>query len=222
MSLPQACLFDLDGLLIDTEPLHGQVWRNTALRFGGKINENQLKLLRGKKRVDCANQIIKWTNISVDLEEFLSEHKTFAETMLNKSKPMAGAEEFISWCYSKKIPMALVSSSTSESFKFKSQPHKWLQLIETRVLGDDMELKRGKPAPDPFLLGAKKLNIAPKDCWAFEDSKAGITSALAAGCQVWILREKEELIKKEILGKNPREINELSTALKELQKTWIG
>ena len=83
--------------------------------------------------------------------------------------------------------MALVTSSTSEAVAFKCAPHPWLKVIELRVMGDDPELAFGKPAPDPFLLAARRLRVSPGDCWAFEDSPAGAQSASLAGCQVLVL-----------------------------------
>ena len=63
-----------------------------------------------------------------------------------------------------------------------------MKLFSIYVLGDDKSLKKGKPAPDPYLLAAKKLNIAPQECWAVEDSISGVTSALRAGCFVLFLK----------------------------------
>jgi beta-phosphoglucomutase-like phosphatase (HAD superfamily) len=83
--------------------------------------------------------------------------------------------------------MALVTSSTSEAVAFKCAPHPWLNVIDLRVMGDDPELALGKPAPDPFLLAARRLKVSPADCWAFEDSQAGALSASLAGCQVLVL-----------------------------------
>ena len=59
------------------------------------------------------------------------------------------------------------------------------------VCGDDPELKAGKPEADPYLLAAKRLNVQPEHCWAFEDSEAGTQSALSAGCIVWRLIPSE-------------------------------
>ena len=59
-NFPKALLFDLDGVLIDSEPLHGQAWKETAALLNLNLTYNQLKLLRGKRRIDCANE----TNIN--------------------------------------------------------------------------------------------------------------------------------------------------------------
>ncbi len=114
--------------------------------------------------------------------------------------------------------MALVTSSSTDSFAFKSAPHPWLKMIPTRVLGDEPALKAGKPSPDPFLLAAKKLKVNPNYCWALEDSQAGTKAALAAGCKVWVLIDRKENHKIEInnTDANPCHITNLTTVLEEL------
>ncbi len=220
MESPQACLFDLDGLLLDTEHLHGQAWRLTASHFGKELSNKSLLLLRGRRRHDCAKQIIQWIEKPIEIEELLLIHKPISTKLISQANAMPGAEELVAWCFKKTIPMALVSSSTSESVAFKSAPHPWLKVIKTRVLGDDPVLKQGKPSPDPFLLAAKKLGVKPASSWAFEDSQSGTAAALAAGCQVWVLNDKRDFCKLEFdkSGKNPIHINHLNVALEELKK----
>jgi len=87
-----------------------------------------------------------------------------------------------------------------------------MNLFSTEVLGDDKLLAKGKPAPDPYLLAAEKLNISPQECWAVEDSISGVSSALKAGCYVLFLKDKnDELSEKNLFGKdtNLKTINNL-------------
>ena len=83
------------------------------------------------------------------------------------------------------------------------------------MYGDDPALIRGKPHPDPFVLGAQKLGCAASECWAFEDSKAGTSAALGAGCLVWVLDSDN----KEQLDGNPRTIRTLQRAVDEMINT---
>ncbi|MFM8526393.1 MAG: HAD family hydrolase, partial [Cyanobacteriota bacterium] len=76
---------------------------------------------------------------------------------------------------------------SSAAVAHKSTPHPWLSLITVRVHGDDPELLAGKPAPDVFLLAARRLGVEARNCWAFEDSPAGATAAVHAGCRVHVL-----------------------------------
>ena len=145
MDLPEACLFDLDGVLLDTESLHGQAWSHTASAFGTKLSKSQLMMLRGRRRLDCAEQIIRWLKKSISIDELLSIHQPIAKKLLSQTTEMSGAKDLVQWCSSHQIPTALVTSSTSESVALKSLPHSWLNLISTRVLGDDPDLSAGKP-----------------------------------------------------------------------------
>jgi len=215
--LPKAFLFDLDGVLIDSEPLHGQAWKETAAIFNLNLTNSQLKLLKGRRRIDCANEIVNWISKTVSTEEVLSLHKPISRKLILSAQAMQGSESLVNRCHNNNIPMALVTSSSSESFQIKTNHHKWINLFSIKVLGDDKLLAKGKPAPDPYLLAAKKLKLAPQECWAIEDSLAGVSSALKAGCFVLYLREKrEEITKKEFFEQDNKLIK--ITHLKEVEK----
>ncbi len=191
MSAPAACLFDLDGLLLDTEPLHGLAWRQAAERFGLKLPEAELMRLRGRRRLENARQVIAWIAERVgappSVEELLAVQQPIARRLVPRAAAMEGAPELLRQCRQRQVAMALVTSSSRESLALKTAGHPWLELIEVRIDGDDPELRAGKPAPDPFLLAAERLGVSPRDCWAFEDSPAGAIAAAAAGCRVHVL-----------------------------------
>jgi HAD superfamily hydrolase (TIGR01509 family) len=195
MAFPRACLFDLDGLLLDTEPCHGQAWRQAARHFGLVLSDAQLLLLRGRRRADCVDQVREWIGIAghavPGAEELLSIQQPIARRLLPGAAAMPGAPELVHRCRDLGIPMAMVTSSASEAVALKLAPHDWLAAIELHVLGDDPELRSGKPEPDPFLLAAERLEVPPAECWVFEDSPAGATAAAAAGCRVYVLLAPE-------------------------------
>jgi pseudouridine-5'-monophosphatase len=150
-----------------------------------------LRSLRGRRRPDCAEQVCVWirtvTGSSPGTDALLAIRQPLADQLLPTARPMPGAEALVHNCVAKSIPMALATSSSRKAVERKASPHPWLHLIKVRVYGDDPALRGGKPSPDPFLLAAKRLGAAPQDCWAFEDSQAGIQAAVAAGCQVFAL-----------------------------------
>ncbi|MCP9916211.1 HAD family hydrolase [Cyanobium sp. ATX 6F1] len=191
MSRPAACLFDLDGLLLDTEPLHGRAWREAARHFGVELAHEQLLALRGRRRDDNARQVRRWIKAgeapSPTPEELLAVQQPIARQLLPQASAIDGAAELLARCRELAIPMALVTSSSREAVARKAAPHPWLGLIELRVHGDDPELGQGKPAPDGYLLAARRLGVPAGDCWAFEDSPAGARAAHEAGCQVHVL-----------------------------------
>jgi pseudouridine-5'-monophosphatase len=194
MPAPAACLFDLDGLLLDTEPLHGRAWREAAARFGTPLNAGQLLALRGRRRLDCADQVLAWIRSNgghcPGSQELLAVRQPIAEALLAKAPAMPGAEALLHRCQARGVPMALATSSSRSAVALKAGPHPWLALIEERVYGDDPELGEGKPAPDIYRLAASRLGVDPRDCWAYEDSQAGARAAAAAGCRVHVLRHQ--------------------------------
>ena len=216
-NFPKAFLFDLDGVLIDSEPLHGKAWKKTAQHFDLNLTCDQLKLLRGKRRIDCAKELVKLIPKGVEAAELLNLHKPISRKLILTAQAMPGGESLVKRCHKENIPMALVTSSSHESVEIKTAPHKWMNLFSIRVLGDDKLLKKGKPAPDPYLLAAKKLNIAPKECWAVEDSISGVSSALEAGCFVFFLKENSDAQPKKEFFEQSKNLNEINH-LKEIEK----
>lgn len=195
MEGPAACLFDLDGLLLDTEPLHSQAWLQAARGFRLELNARQLLALRGRRRHDCAQQVLQWIGAAglavPTVDALLAVRQPIAEALLPQAPSMPGAPELVAGCLKRAIPMALVTSSSRSAVALKESPHPWLGAIALRVHGDDPELRAGKPDPDPYRLAARRLGVEASRCWAFEDSPAGAQSAAAAGCVVHVLLPKE-------------------------------
>ena len=213
---PAACLFDLDGLLLDTEPLHGRGWSQAASHFGAELSQAQLMQLRGRRRRDCAELVDQWLPHSVGVDAILSVQQPIVRALLPFAQAMPMAQQLVEHCATVGLPMALVTSSSREAVQTKIQPHTWLNQIEERVYGDDPQLTAGKPDPAPFLLAAERLRVTATQCWAMEDSEAGTSSALAAGCLVWRLCSEEEMTE---LTTNPRKVINLGIVLEELIST---
>jgi len=191
MDAPAACLFDLDGLLLDTEPLHSEAWQQAADQFGLRLSDDQLLALRGRRRLDCAALVCQWIGqagqVVPTVQALLAVRQPIAERLLPLAQPMPGAVALIAACQARGLPMAMVTSSSREAVALKEAPHPWLAAITVRVHGDDPALAAGKPAPDPYRLAAARLGVDPRTCWAFEDSHAGVQAAVAAGCLVHVL-----------------------------------
>ena len=191
MAHPAACLFDLDGLLLDTEPLHAEAWQQAANHFKRQLTAEELLGLRGRRRHDCADQVRQWIGDHgqpvPSRDELLAIRQPIAEALLVHAAPMPGAPELVERCATLGIPMALATSSSKAAVDLKATPHPWLAQIQVRVHGDDPALQRGKPAPDVFLMAAERLGVEASRSWAFEDSPAGVQAARAAGCQVHVL-----------------------------------
>ena len=186
-AMPAGCLFDLDGLLLDTEPLHGQAWAEAVGQFGGSASAELLLGLRGRNKFDNASGLIEALQLTVSVEQLLAVQQPLARDKVRQARAMPGAERLVQYLQAAGVPLAIATSSGRESVEIKLAPHRWLQSIAVRVHGDDPEIQQGKPAPDLFIEAARRLHVEPAQCWAFEDSQAGAKAALAAGCRVFVV-----------------------------------
>ena len=179
--------------MIDTEPLHARAWQQAALHFGTDLESNQLIQLQGRRRLDNAKLVCSWIEQPITPDQLLAIRQPIAAKLLPEAKAMEGAESLVRTAERLGIATALVTSSDRASVRHKTSNHPWVNRLQLMVCGDDPDLKAGKPAPDPFRLGADGLKVKAEECWAFEDSRAGCESALAAGCLVWrLLRTTEK------------------------------
>ncbi len=181
--------------MIDTEPLHARAWQQAALHFGTDMESNQLIQLQGRRRLDNAKLVCSWIEQPITPDQLLAVRQPIAEQLLPEAKAMEGAESLVRTAERLGIATALVTSSARASVRHKTSNHPWVNRLQLMVCGDDPDLKAGKPAPDPFRLGADRLKVKAEECWAFEDSRAGCESALAAGCFVWRLLRTTEIEK---------------------------
>ena len=213
MESPEAILFDLDGVLLDTEPLLANAWSETAKEYDHYLSNDKLLELKGRRRKDCAEKVLKWINKENSIEELLIIQKLKVEKQLTKAKPFKGAIDLIKFCINTKLPIALVTSSSSDSFKIKSSANPWLNLFATKILGDDKFISAGKPSPDPYLKALKILDVDPKKTWVIEDSYAGSVAGLKAECNLWFFSKDTNTLNKLINEFNQnkiQKINELS------------
>ncbi|MGB3513292.1 MAG: HAD-IA family hydrolase [Microcoleaceae cyanobacterium] len=185
-------IYDLDGLLLDTESIHAQVnWEITNCY--GKVFDKDIKCqITGRKSIDSATAIVELLDLPVTPEDYLQKRNSLTYQRFPEAQPMPGAVHLTKHLYQNKIPQAIATSSSREPFNLKTKNHQeWFRLFDDIVVGDDPNLKRGKPAPDIFLITAKRLGISPKNCLVFEDSLAGMEAALAAGMSVVIVPDPD-------------------------------
>lgn len=178
-------IYDMDGLLLDTESLHERVNREVARRYGKTFTTEAKMAIAGRPTLDSARILVELLEFPISAEEYLVERNRLLYPLYGTARVLPGTVELIKHFASHNVPQAIASSSSQHHFEMKTANHgEWLKLIETIVLGDDPELERGKPAPDIFLLTAKRLNANPERCLVFEDSVAGTKAAIAAGMAV--------------------------------------
>ncbi len=213
MEFPEAILFDLDGVLLDTEPLLANAWSETAKEYNHYLSNENLLELKGRRKIDCAKKVLEWIDKENSIDEILITQKVKVDKQMSNAKPFRGAIELIKYCINIKLPIALVTSSSSESFKMKSSANPWLNLFNIKILGDDKFISEGKPSPDPYLRALKVLGVDPNKTWVIEDSYAGSVSGLKAACNLLFFSKDIKILNKLINEFNQdkiQKINELS------------
>ena len=181
---PAALIFDMDGTLLDTEPLYTDATQKVLDPYGATYTMALKQQCIGGDSHKSAEIVINAFNLPLTTDEFLAARENFLIELFPHAPEMPGAQAFIEALVRKGIALGLATSSHRHLVDVKFSQRDWSKHFDTIVCGDDLDLERGKPAPDIFLLCAKRLGVAAKDCIAFEDSPNGVTAATAAGMQV--------------------------------------
>ncbi|CAN9112657.1 unnamed protein product [Alternaria alternata] len=194
----RAALFDMDGLLIDSEDLYSIVTNTILERYGRPPLPWSIKAqLQGRPGPQAGKIFHEWAQLPISHEQFLKEQKELQTNLFEKCKPLPGVVDLLAGLKSRGVHMALATSSQKAMFEIKTARMKDLFdgnfKKEHQVLGDDPRIPagRGKPAPDIYLLALSTLNktleeqgqtpINPEECLVFEDSVPGVESGRRAG-----------------------------------------
>jgi pseudouridine-5'-monophosphatase len=178
-------IFDLDGVLLDTEPLYTDATAQVAARFG-KIYDWSIKRdCIGRGTLEAARIIVDALALPLSPEALVLERDRVLVDLVARAPAIAGAEAFTRALADRGIPMAIATSTEAPLFAIKAARNRdWLAIFRAAVCGDDPRVARSKPAPDIFLAAAQELGAPPADCLVFEDSPFGVEAARAAGMQV--------------------------------------
>lgn len=179
----RACIFDLDGVIVDTAKYHFFAWRRLANELGFDFSEEKNEQLKGVSRMDSLDLILQWGGVekSAEEKEALASKKNgwYREYILkmDESEILEGVLPFLDELEQKGIRKAVGSSSKNAS-----------TIIEQIGLDDRFEvvidgnkISRSKPDPQVFELGAEVMALSPQECIVFEDAERGVDAALSGG-----------------------------------------
>jgi HAD superfamily hydrolase (TIGR01509 family) len=173
-----AYLFDCDGTIVDSMPLHYVAWKQALGEWGCTLDEDLFYSWGGKLPVEIIAALNQMRDLKMPVEAVAERKESLYYALLPELKPIPEVLEHID-AQQGRIPFAVVSGSSRESI-VKSLTTVGL-LDRFPILVGSEDYARSKPAPDAFLTAAARLSIAPKDCLVFEDTDMGIQGATAAG-----------------------------------------
>jgi beta-phosphoglucomutase len=200
---PKACIFDLDGVIVDTAKYHYLAWKRLAKELGFEFTEKDNERLKGVSRMESLEILLSVGGIRIDDENVklqLAEKKNkwYVEyiNQMTKDEILPGVIEFLELLKSAGIKIAIGSASKNT-----------ITILERIGLKDFFDaiidgtkISKAKPDPEVFLKAAEELGVRPEECCVFEDAVAGIQAAKSAGMKVigvgdpMILKDADKVI----------------------------
>jgi beta-phosphoglucomutase len=213
----KACIFDLDGVIVDTAHYHFLAWKRLAKEIGIDLTEQDNERLKGVSRMQSLEIILNLGGVSLsehDKETLANKKNSWFVDYVERMMPeeiFPGVKQLIDQLRAKGIKVALASSSKNAKTV--------IQLLHIQdhfdAIVDGNMITHSKPHPEIFLQAATKLKISPEHCLVFEDAEAGVEAALAAGMRCVGVGSPEQL------GKATRVISKTGefdlTTLRELE-----
>jgi HAD superfamily hydrolase (TIGR01509 family) len=184
---PSAAIFDMDGLMLDTEPLAARAWTEAACGIGIAFDASVTPRLVGRTFSDCRRLIADHHGDAYPVDTLMDAWHAAYDAIVAREgivlKP--GLLELLDWLERQRIPKAVATSTRRTRAEAKLERCGLIERFSAVVGGDDVA--RGKPAPDIFLAAAAKLARPPAECVVLEDSEPGMQAAAAAGIPVIIV-----------------------------------
>ena len=179
-------IFDCDGTLVDSMPLHMEAWKAAFMKYDVYYNEDFLFSLKGMKETEIIDLYNKKFNTILNPQQMVNtKHKFFIENISSVKR----IEQIVQIAehYYEKLPLAVVSGSVSKIVTLELKAIGIINLFKVILTADDPY--KPKPSPDIFLAAASILNLDPKSCLVYEDGDAGLEAASRAGMETVDIRK---------------------------------
>ena len=178
MQLPEALIFDMDGVLVDSEPLHKRAKELAFAEVGLILPESVYDSYKGRPDRTMMPEVLSAHGRASHAELVTERKKHFYEQIEHELQPIPGAAEFVRWAATR-FRLALATSATPRN---RAAALRMLQLEDCfQSIVDTDRFQRPKPDPEIFQVAERDLALSPDQCWVIEDSIAGIGAAKAAG-----------------------------------------
>jgi len=182
----KGCIFDLDGVIVDTAVYHFSAWKRLANTLGIDFTEAENEKLKGVSRVDSLKLILDWGGVTKTESEqaILAQQKNaWYVEMISEMQPdeiLPGVTAFLEDLRKRNIKIAL--GSASKNARAILEKVSLLHYFDAII--DGTLVTASKPDPEVFIKGAEALNVQPAECIVFEDAEAGVQAAIAGGMRV--------------------------------------
>ncbi|XP_037572205.2 uncharacterized protein LOC119454312 [Dermacentor silvarum] len=213
-------IFDLDGLLLDTEKLYMGAAETVVSQYGKKLTWELKRRVLSTPDADVARRIVEYLGLPLTPEGFVEAMERIYQEVLPSAELMPGADRIVRHLHVHGIPMAVATFSKRASFDLKMTRHQDLLALFHHVVcsSEDPEVNRSKPHPDIFLIAASRFDekILSEKVLVFENSPMGVTAARAAGMQVVMVSDTR------VDEENRRQATMCITSLLEFKPELFG
>lgn len=176
----RAVIFDLDGLLVDSEPIHFAAIREAAKPFNIEFTADEMMKLAGTGYRFILSHLIQKSGQNLDIEDLIAKTRAIFDSMVNSIQAMPGSEKLLDDIKGKLI--VTVASGTQKNLILKIlEITELLHFFDSKLIVGGDELRMPKPAPDIYRLARIRLRLEARECVALEDTYAGLLSAKKAG-----------------------------------------
>ncbi|MBO56408.1 MAG: HAD family hydrolase [Verrucomicrobiales bacterium] len=183
---PEGLIFDCDGTIVDTMPIHYAAWCSTTAKHGLVFPEERFYALGGVSPFEVLRMLSEEQGVEIDSNAVTYQKEAKYMELIGNAKEIPEVMQIVRDNHGK-LPMAVASGGTHETVEGILQQCGIRHYFDAIVTSQDVD--NPKPAPDTFLEAARRINVAPEKCRAYEDADMGMKAILAAGMEAVDVRE---------------------------------